>query len=129
RVHAEIAGNLLLQRDGLRAGQRLGLDFPVDGVALMDLLHDGAVDAAVGDRVLYLAERRGRRGEGEDGPALEVDAEVEAADEQRHDADDQDAPGDRVPQALPADEVDRYLAAVELAAQIAQARHHEPPVS
>jgi hypothetical protein len=58
RVHAELAGHLLLERDGLRAGQRLGLDFPVGGVAVMNLLHDGAADAAVGDRVLDLAERR-----------------------------------------------------------------------
>ena len=40
---------------------------------------------------------------------------------------DQDQPGDRVPQALPADEVDRYLAAVKPAADLAEPRHHELP--
>ena len=40
----------------------------------------------------------------------------------RHDADDQDEPGDGVPQAPPADEVERHLAAVEPAAELAEAR-------
>src|SRR5207253_196476 len=60
---------------------------------------------------------------------LEVDAEVKTADEQRGHADQQDRPGDHVPHALPADEVEGHLAAVQLAAHIAQARHHAPPVS
>src|SRR6202040_1395794 len=96
--------------------------------AAAELLHDRALDAVAGHCALHLADgRRGRR-ELEDRPALEVDAEVQATDEHRHDADQQDGRGDRVPGPLPADEVVGNLAAVEPAADVAEARHHASPV-
>ncbi len=91
-------------------------------------LDDGRVRSARADRRagdLRLGQVHRRRG-GEliDVAALEVDAEVQAAKDQRGDADHQDHAGDRVPQLLPSDEVEGDLAAVQPPADIAEPRHH-----
>ena len=80
--------------------------------------------AAVLYGLLDLGDARVRRLDLEDRPALEVHAEVQPADQQRDDGDDQDAAGNRVPELLPADEIDRDVPAVQAAADVTEARHH-----
>ncbi len=55
-------------------------------------------------------------------PALVTVFETE--DQQRGDADHQDRAGDLVPELLPADEVERHLAAVQPAADVTEPGHH-----
>src|ERR1039457_4320639 len=77
-----------------------------------------------GDRAAHLGDGGVLVGELEYGAALEIDAEIEPAAGQRADADQQDEPGDGVPEAPPADELDRNLTAVQPAANVAEPGHH-----
>jgi hypothetical protein len=79
--------------------------------------HPGVLHRGAGLRGRHARFRR----ELEDRAALELDAEVEAEGEQRHDADDEDQAGDGVPDLLPSDEVERDLATVEATTDVTQA--------
>src|SRR5262249_4499607 len=92
---------------------------------VLEVLDDGVAAAAgPADGAAHLGDGGGAGRELEDRAALEVDAEVQPEDDQGDDADRQDHPGDGVPEPLAAHELDRDLAAVELAADVAQRRHH-----
>src|SRR5258708_34536673 len=98
------------------------LDGPVLPADLLDRERTAA--AGVGDRVRDLRRRGSGRLELVHRAALEVDAELQAEDQQRRDADHQDRAGDLVPELLPADEVERHLAAVQPAAGVTEPGHH-----
>src|SRR5262249_41346142 len=95
------------------------------GLDVRDLLDDGVAAAArPAHRAAHLGDAGVARRELEDRAALEVDAEVEPEDQQRHHADREDQARDGVPQPLPAHEVERDLAPVQAAAEATERGHH-----